>query len=96
MSELLIRCSSIGKLMTEPKTKAEGPLSVGAKTHIRNLVAQEIFGVDFEVSSKEMEKGILLEPDAIALLNRVRGLLLCSSRGFRSTAISIASCSAMT
>ena len=76
MSELLIRCSSIGKLMTEPKTKAEGPLSVGAKTHIRNLVAQEIFGVDFEVSSKEMEKGILLEPDAIALLNRVRGMNL--------------------
>jgi hypothetical protein len=76
MNELLIRCSAIGKLMTEPKTKAEGPLSVGAKTHIRSLVAQEIFGVDFEVSAKEMEKGILLEPDAIELLNRVRGLSL--------------------
>jgi len=76
MRDLLIRCSSIGKLMTEPKTKAEGPLSVGAKTHIRSLAAQAIFGVDFEVSSKEMEKGNLLEPDAIALLNRVRGLAL--------------------
>lgn len=76
MQDLLIRCSSIGKLMTEPKTKAEGPLSVGAKTHIRSLVSQAIYGVDFEVSSKEMEKGILLEPDAIALLNRVRGLSL--------------------
>jgi hypothetical protein len=76
MNDLLIRCSSIGKLMTEPRTKAEGPLSVGAKTHIRELVAQEIYGVDFEVSAKEMEKGILLEPEAIALLNRVRGLNL--------------------
>lgn len=76
MRDLLIRCSSIGKLMTEPKTKAEGPLSVGAKTHIRTLAAQEIFGVDFEVSSKEMEKGALMEPEAIALLNRVRGLSL--------------------
>lgn len=74
MHDLLIRCSSIGKLMTEPKTKAEGPLSVGAKTHIRSLAAQAIFGVEFEASSKEMEKGILLEPDAIDLLNRVRGL----------------------
>jgi hypothetical protein len=74
MKDLLIRCSAIGKLMTEPKTKAEGPLSVGAKTHIRNLVSQDIFGVDFEVTSKEMEKGTLCEPDAIALLNRVRGL----------------------
>ena len=76
MRDLLIRCSSIGKLMTEPKTKADGPLSVGAKTHIRNLAAQEIFGVDFEVSSKEMAKGTLMEPDAIALLNRARGLSL--------------------
>ena len=76
MRDLLIRCSSIGKLMTEPKTKAEGPLSVGAKTHIRTLAAQEIFGVDFEVSSKEMEKGTLMEPEAIAMLNRVRGLNL--------------------
>jgi hypothetical protein len=76
MHDLLIRCSSIGKLMTEPKTKAEGPLSVGAKTHIRSLVSQAIFGVDFEVSSKEMEKGVLVEPDGIALLNRVRGLSL--------------------
>ena len=79
MGDLLIRCSSIGKLMTEPKTKAEGPLSVGAKTHIRSLAAQAIFGVDFEVSSKEMEKGNLLEPDAIALLNRVRGLNLAKN-----------------
>lgn len=76
MKPLLIRCSAIGKLMTEPKTKAEGPLSVGAKTQIRNLAAQEIFGVEFEVSSKEMEKGNLVEPHGIALLNRVRGLSL--------------------
>lgn len=70
------RCSSIGKLMTEPKTKAEGPLSVGAKTYIRELAAQEIFGVDFEVSSKAMEKGLLVENESIELLNRVRGLNL--------------------
>lgn len=73
--DIKFRCSSIGKLMTEPKSKSE-VLSVGAKTYIRELVAQEIFGVDFEVSSKQMEKGILVEPDSIALLNRVRGLAL--------------------
>lgn len=71
--EILIRCSSIGKLMTEPKSKSEGVLSVGAKTYIRSLVAQEIFGVDFEFTSKETEKGIVCESEAIALLNRVRG-----------------------
>lgn len=83
MREVLFRCSSIGKLMTEPKTKAEGPLSVGAKTYIRSLVAQEIF-TDFEISSKEMEKGRLVELDGIDLLNRVRGLSLVKNSERRS------------
>ena len=74
MPDIKFRCSSIGKLMTEPKTKSEGPLSVGAKTYIRELVAQEIFGVEFEFSSKETTKGNEVEPESIALLNRVRGL----------------------
>lgn len=69
------RCSSVGKLMTEPKSKSE-VLSVGAKTYIRELAAQEILGVDFEVSSKAMEKGIICEGEAIQMLNRVRGLNL--------------------
>jgi hypothetical protein len=73
---MLFRCSSIGKLMTEPKTKAEGPLSVGAKTYIRTLAAQSILGIDFEVTSKEMEKGLMVESDAVQMLNRVRGLSL--------------------
>ena len=70
------RCYSIGKLMTEPKTKSEGPLSVGAKTYIRQLAAQEIFSVDFNVSSKAIEKGIECESDSIQLLNSVRGFSL--------------------
>lgn len=78
------RCSSIGKLMTEPRSKAEGPLSVGAKTYIRELAAQEIFGVDFIVSSKAMEKGIEVEEDAILLLNKVRGLTLSKNSERRS------------
>ena len=83
MRQVLFRCSSIGKLMTEPKTKSEGPLSVGAKTYIRSLVAQEIF-TDFEISSKEMEKGRLVESEGIALLNRVRGLSLVKNEERRS------------
>ena len=76
MREILFRCSSIGRLMTEPKTLKEGPLSVGAKTYIRELAQQEIFGVEFEFSSKETQKGIEVEDQSIALLNRVRGLNL--------------------
>lgn len=76
MPDFLPRASMIGKLMTDPRSKAEGPLSAGAKSAIRDMAAQVILGIDFEVSSKEMEKGIECEPDAIALLNRVRGLSL--------------------
>lgn len=79
MRDLLFRCSSIGRLMTEPKTKSEGPLSVGAKTAIREIAAQDIFGAVFEVSSKQMEKGIAVEQDCIDLLNRVRGLDLAKN-----------------
>ena len=70
------RCSSLGKLMAEPRSKSEGVLSVGAKTYIRELAAQEIFGVEFEISSKAIEKGIEVEGDSIDLLNSVRGLSL--------------------
>jgi hypothetical protein len=92
MRDVLFRCSSIGKLMTEPKTLKEGPLSVGAKTYIRELAAQEIFGVDFEVSSKEMEKGILCEEDAIALVGRVRGLDLAKNNERRKDEFFMGEC----
>jgi hypothetical protein len=84
MRNVLIRCSSLGKIMTEPKTLKEGPLSVGAKTYIRQLAAQEIFGVDFEVSSKHMEKGNVVEPESLSLLNRVRSLELTKNTERRS------------
>jgi len=83
MPDLLIRCSSIGKLMTEPKVKTE-VLSVGAKTYIRELARQDIFSVDIEASSKQMEKGLEVEPESIALLNRVRGLSLAKNTERRS------------
>ncbi|MGJ7611107.1 MULTISPECIES: hypothetical protein [unclassified Variovorax] len=67
-------------------------LSVGAKTYIRELVAQEIFGVDFEVSSKQMEKGITVEPDSIDLLNRVRGLSLSKNTERRSNGLLTGEC----
>lgn len=76
MSALRIRCSAIGRLMTEPKSKAEGPLSVGAKTAIREIAAQDIYGVDFEIGDKKIEKGRMVEAECIELVNRVHGLSL--------------------
>ncbi|MGJ7529814.1 hypothetical protein [Variovorax sp. GB1P17] len=84
MLDFKFRCSAIGKLMTEPKTQKEGPLSVGAKTYIRELAAQEIFSVEFDFSSKETTKGIEVEGESIELLNRVRGLTLEKNNERRS------------
>lgn len=92
MLDLLIRCSSLGKIMTEPKTKAEGILSKGAKSYIRSLVAQEIFGVEFEVSSKAMEKGLRCEGLSIDLLNRVRGLSLVKNAERRNNGLITGEC----
>ena len=73
MRKILFRCSSLGKLMTEPRSKSE-TLSMTAKSHIRELAAQEIFGVEFEISDKKIEKGNAVEPKSIALFSRVRGV----------------------
>lgn len=67
---LLIRCSSLGKIMTEPKTKGE-VLSVGAKTYLLDLAKQGVYRYQEEITSKYMEKGIAVENDAIALYNDV-------------------------
>ena len=75
MRDIKFRCSSVGKLMGEPKTKGE-VLSQTAKSYVRELAAQEIFSVEFDVSSKQMEKGIVCEDQSIALFNRVYGRAL--------------------
>lgn len=84
MSEgMRFRCSSVGKLMGEPRTKGE-VLSQTAKAYVRELAAQAIFGVDFEVSSKQMEKGIACEDESIGLFNRVFGRALVKNTERRS------------
>lgn len=46
-------------------------LSAGAKTFVEEKAKEFVYGFDFEVSTKEMEKGLIVEPDSIALLNEV-------------------------
>lgn len=68
---MLIRCSSLAKIMTEPKTKAEGVLSKGAKTYLTGLAKEVVYGYREEISSKAMEKGTRCEQDSIDLYNSV-------------------------
>lgn len=65
-----IRCSSLSRIMTEPKSKDE-VLSVGAKTYVEELASQHVYGYEKTFSSKECDKGLIVEEPAIALLNDV-------------------------
>lgn len=64
------RASSLAEIMTDPKS-AKDVLSVGAKTAIEKIAKQLVYGYDEEVSSKAMEKGILVEDASIELYNEV-------------------------
>ena len=68
---MLIRCSSLSKIMSEPKTKAEGLLSKGAKTYLTGLAKEVVYGYREEISSKAMEKGTRCEQESIDLYNQV-------------------------
>jgi hypothetical protein len=67
---LKIIASQLGLIMTEPKVKTE-VLSVGAKTYIKKLAREFVYNFEEEISSKYMDKGIIVEDAAIALYNRV-------------------------
>lgn len=78
-SDTLIRCSSIGNLMTEPKDKAAkdaGELSKTAKTHLKNVYIQEKYGREKDIVTRQMQKGIEVEEDSITLLSRVQKKML--------------------
>lgn len=67
-SKTLIHCSSIGKLLTEPKAKADkeaGELSATAKTHLIEVYARERYDFQKELDNKYIRKGNTVEQEAI-------------------------------
>lgn len=68
---MLMHPSSLSRIMTEPKTKKEGVLSVGAKTYCREIAKQYVYGAKKEISNKYLDKGIIVEDQSIELYNEV-------------------------
>lgn len=66
------RCHSLAELMSEPKNKSD-VLSVGAKTHVKKLVKEALFGVRAKLDNKFIKKGLECEQESIDLLNEVYG-----------------------
>lgn len=61
--------------MTEPKLKADkeaGNLSETTKTYLIDVYVSEKYNREQDITSKYMEKGLMVEEDSITLLSRVK------------------------
>ena len=63
--------SSLGKLMTESRTKSE-TLSQTTKSYIASKAKEDFFGYNSFISTKAMQKGTDWEHESIELVNQVR------------------------
>jgi len=76
-SETLIHCSSLSKITTEPRNKADkdaGELSETAKTHLIEIYALEKYNFKKDISNKYTEKGNICEPEGLELIGDHTGL----------------------
>lgn len=67
-NEIKIHCSSLGKLLTEPKSKADkdnGELSATARTHLIEVYARELYDFKKELNNKYITKGNEVEEEGI-------------------------------
>lgn len=74
-SATLFRCSSLGYLMVEPKSKADkdaGNLSEGAKTHLIDVYVSAKYGRQTDIQNRYVNKGLMVEEDSITLYSRLK------------------------
>jgi len=61
-----IRCSALGKILTEPRSKSE-VLSQTAKSYIEELVLEDVYGIRKDFTSRYTDKGNMVEDESIQL-----------------------------
>jgi hypothetical protein len=64
---LKIRCSAIGKIMTNARSKSE-VLSKTCKSYLQELAIEEMYGIKKEFSSRYTDKGVEVERTSIDLI----------------------------
>ncbi len=69
------RASSWGNLLTEPRTKSEGALGVTCQKELIKIYNMEMYGRRKEITTRAMDKGILLQTEGIQLYSIVEGEL---------------------
>lgn len=74
-SKTVFRCSSLGYLMTEPRSKADkeaGNLSETAKTHLVDVFVSNKYGRNSDINNKYIQKGLMVEEDSITIYSRFK------------------------
>jgi hypothetical protein len=67
----LFRCSSLGYIMTDARSKSE-PISETCKTHLIDVYVSNKYGRQTDIQSRYIEKGNMVEEDSITLYSRVK------------------------
>lgn len=73
-NNILFRCSQLGYLMTEPRSKSAkeaGELSETTKTHLIDVFVQNKYGRRSDIKNKYITKGLMVEEDSITLFSRI-------------------------
>lgn len=71
-SNYKFRCSSLGKLMTNARSKSE-PLSETTKSYLREIYIEEVYDRRRDTTSKYTEKGLYVEDQSINLIQKYYG-----------------------
>lgn len=87
-NKILFRCSQLGQLMTEPRSKSE-TLSETTKTYLTEVFINKKWGRKRDITNKYIQKGLLVEEDGITLYSRVtKELFLKNEENLRNEWIS--------
>src|SRR5690554_1016822 len=74
--DLLIHCSSLGKIMTNQPGKKDTTcvkeLSETAKTHLIECYIRAKYGREKDIENKYIKKGLAVEEDSITLYSRIK------------------------
>lgn len=75
----LFRCSSLGYLMTNPRSKKE-QISKTTVTHLKDIFIGEEYGRYWDIQSKYLDKGNYAEEDSFDLVVKNRGELYVKNK----------------
>lgn len=69
--KILFRCSSLGHIMTDPRTGTG--LSETTKTHLVDLFVSSKYGRNTDIHTRATNKGLMVEEDSLTLYSRYKG-----------------------